>query len=215
MNLRNLTKYILFKDTTFKGEFRAMQRLAGPDCPRIIVDVGAHNGFYGSNSFPFIARGWRAILIEPHPGTFEKLQKLHAGKRKVTCLNLACAETSGQRPLYFGVNNPGGSHATLCTDDTPRFRQVRSENYHLVRVERLDEVLAKQGVPFEFGILSVDAECMDYEVLLGLDLKQWRPRVIITEDYEPKDKLKTEYLTKHGYRHAGQCTANAIWVREV
>ena len=67
MNLRNFLKYFLFKDTTFKGEFRAMQKLLGQDCPRIIVDVGAHNGFYASNSYPYVARGWRAVLIEP-PG---------------------------------------------------------------------------------------------------------------------------------------------------
>jgi len=212
MNLRNFLKYLLFNDTTFKGEFRALRRLAGPDCPRIIVDVGANDGFYASNSFPFIARGWRAVLIEPHPGAYAKLQKLHAGKPGTVCLNIACAEAAGERPLYFGLNSPGGSHSTLSTDD--QLSRVRSKDFTMVRVERLATVLARQAVPNDFGILSIDAEGLDYEVLLGLGLEEWRPRVIITEDYQPTDGPKREYLQKNGFRHAAQCPMNALWVRD-
>ena len=67
MNARQLIKYLWFKDTTFHGEFRLLERTAGANAPRIIVDVGANDGFYGSNSFPFVARGWRSLLIEPNP----------------------------------------------------------------------------------------------------------------------------------------------------
>src|SRR5438105_7954878 len=59
MNLRRLVNYVLFRDTTMKGEFRLMRKLAGPDCRRVFVDVGANDGFYGSNSFPFVAGCWR------------------------------------------------------------------------------------------------------------------------------------------------------------
>ena len=46
MNARQLIKYLLFKDTTFHGEFRMMERLAGPDAPRTFVDVGANDGWF-------------------------------------------------------------------------------------------------------------------------------------------------------------------------
>jgi FkbM family methyltransferase len=212
MNLRNFLKYVLFKDTTFKGEFRAMQKLVGPDCPRFIVDVGANDGFYASNSYPYVARGWRGVLIEPHPATFQKLQRLHARRPHVTCLNIGCADSTGQRPLYFGINNPGGSLATMCLDDN--FKRVRSEEYTMVPVETLGSVLTAQGLPRQFGIISVDTEGLDYEVLLGLDLSVWRPRLIVTEDYKPKLEKKAEYLRSNGYRHAAQCVDNAIWVAE-
>jgi hypothetical protein len=56
MNLRQFVKYWLWRDTTHHGEFAALCRLMTPDFPRIVVDIGANNGFYGSNSFPFVAR---------------------------------------------------------------------------------------------------------------------------------------------------------------
>jgi len=70
MNLRQFVKYWLWRDATHRGEFAAMRRLMTPDFPRVVVDVGANDGFYGSNSFLFVARGWRAILIEPHLKVF-------------------------------------------------------------------------------------------------------------------------------------------------
>jgi len=57
MNLRQWIKYVLWRDTTFKGEYSAMKECIGPECPRSIVDVGANDGFYGSNSFPFVYGG--------------------------------------------------------------------------------------------------------------------------------------------------------------
>src|SRR5207237_7452363 len=123
--------------------------------------------FYGLTSYPFVARGWRSLLIEPLPVAFEKLKQLHASKPHVTCLNLACAETAGELPLWHASDDPGGSRATLCMDQRMLSRREAGNVHTVVRVERLDTVLAGQGIPSEFGILSIDAEGMDYEVLLG------------------------------------------------
>jgi hypothetical protein len=75
----------------------------------------------------------------------------------------------------------------------------------------LSEVLESQAIPRDFGLLSVDTEGMDYEVLLGLNLPTWRPRIIITEDYAPKDLAKFNHLREHGYRLRAQPLGNTIW----
>ena len=212
MNLRGLIKYALFRDTTHHGEFRLMQKLAGRAGPHVFVDVGANDGFYGSNSFPFLARGWRALLIEPHPGAFAKLKKMHNSKSNTTLLNIACSDVPGNLPLWIGSDGDAGTLATLCTDDHPHFQEARTNQSVIVPVERLDTVLAAQKIPNDFDILSIDTEGMDYEVLLGLDLNVWRPRVILTEDYAPKNALKADYLRCSHYVHHTQIGANAFWI---
>lgn len=212
MNLRSFLKYWLRRDTTHHGEFSLMRKLAGAGGPRVFVDVGANDGFYGSNSYPFVARGWRTLLIEPHPGAFAKLQKLHAGKKNVAFLNLACADAPGKLPLWIGTDGDEGTLATLCTDDNPHFQKARTRQSVLVPVERLDAVLAAQNVPRDFEVLSIDTEGMDYEVLLGLDLNLWRPRLIVTEDYAPKDAKKADYLRAGGYRLERNLGGNAFWI---
>jgi FkbM family methyltransferase len=208
MNLRQLAKYILWRDTTHNGEFRTMWRLLTPDTPKVVVDVGANDGFYGSNSFPFVARGWRAVLIEPHPVAFARLQKRFARASRVTCLNVACAESSGKRPLYLGTDP---SLSTLCTDPDLLSQRGRTDKTVLVPMETLADVLSARQIPHDFGVLSIDTEGMDYEVLLGLQCPVWRPRLIITEDYKPKEAAKADYLNENGYRLRARIFGNTIW----
>lgn len=206
MNLRQFVKYWLWRDTTHCGEFDALRRLMTPDFPRIVVDVGANNGFYGSNSFPFVARGWRAIMVEPHPVAFTELQNLHRHKPHVTCLNVACLNVTGTLPMVTG-RDP--STSTLSRD--PELLKTRTQNVIQVEVKCLSDVLNGLSIPRDIGLLTVDAEGMDYEVLLGLDFSRWHPRLIITEDYEAKEAKKTALLTGQGYQLVMPIAGNTIW----
>lgn len=209
MNLRQFVKYWLRRDTTHRGEFTALRRLMPRDFPRSVVDIGANDGFYGSNSYPFVARGWRAILVEPHPKVFAKLQARHARRGNATCLNLACSNMNGTLPLHVGSDGEAPSNSTLS--DAPDLLQVRTPETILVKVATLSDVLAEQEMPSDFGLLSVDVEGMDLEVLLGLDFFRWRPRLIITEDYGPKEAKKAEWLTANGYRLVKPIAGNTLW----
>jgi FkbM family methyltransferase len=212
MNLRQLIKYILWRDTTHHGEFSTMWRLLPAGVPKVVVDVGANDGFYGSNSFPFVARGWRAILIEPHPKVFGQLQERFKRAPNVTCLNIACAESAGKRLLFLATDGVSPSLSTLCTDPDLLSRQGRSRETLEVPVETLADVLQARQIPKDFGVLSIDTEGMDYEVLLGLNCAVWRPRVIITEDYKAKDAMKAEYLESHNYGVRARIKGgNTIW----
>jgi FkbM family methyltransferase len=208
VNLRQLIKYILWRDTTHHGEFSTMRRLLPPDAPKVVVDVGANDGFYGSNSFPFVARNWRGILIEPHPEAFALLQQRFAKNSRVTCLNVACAESAGKRPLYLG-RDP--SVSTLCDDPELLSQRGGKDKAIIVTMETLADILSARHIPRDFGVLSIDTEGMDYEVLLGLDCSVWRPRVMITEDYKPKEADKADYLNKNGYSLRASIAGNTIW----
>jgi FkbM family methyltransferase len=208
MNLRSLIKYLLWRDTTFRGEYAAIRDALPDDAPRTVVDVGANDGIYGSNSYPFIARGWRAVLIEPDPRPFARLQKRFAGQERVACLNLACADQPGDLPLRLGRD---ASHSSLASDFDPAHHGARSGETVMVKVERLADVLFRLGISRRFGVLSIDTEGMDLEVLRGLDLAQWRPDVIFTENFAPKEEAKAQLLRQHGYALCASVDTNTLW----
>lgn len=212
MNARQLFKYLLFKDTTFHGEFRLMERLAGPDAPRTFVDVGANDGFYGSNSFPFVARGWRSLLIEPHPGAFTQLTARHAGRTNVKCLNVACGPAAGEMELH--IDPADSSQSTLTPGAHPHFNTSRAAATSVrVQVRPLSEILDAEGFA-DLGILSIDTEGWDFQVLQSLDTTQHRPRCIVTEDGDgAPNAQKHEWLRHHGYQPAGFIEPNSFWQR--
>jgi FkbM family methyltransferase len=203
-------------DTSQGGEVAALRALIQPDDPKYLVDVGAHDGKYLSNSWPFIQAGWQAIAIEPLPSVYNELVKNHRSHKNVACLNLACADKPGNVPLYLGIDGEQGQMSTLCTDDNEWFRQNRSSKSILVEVDTLTRILDQHHWPSRFTVLLVDAEGMDYEVLLGLDFNKYQPRIIVTEEYvsnPEKHQKKYDLLRSMGYTYHSLVAYNTIWIR--
>ncbi len=202
-------------DPSQAGEAGTLLRLLRPDFPHSLVDVGAHDGVTISNSRTFALEGWDAILIEPHPELFAQLEQANADLPGVRCLNIACSDAPGSLPLYFGKNDAYNTMSTLCTDVNPWFSNVRSEEFVMVPVRTLTDVLGECQWPRDLCLLMVDAEGMDYEVLLGLDFQLYRPRLIVTEEYisnPSKHRSKYRLLLDQGYTFHSMVGTNTIWI---
>lgn len=189
------------------GESGYLAALLAPDTPAYVVDVGAHDGISWSNSAYFIEGGWTALMLEPMPKAFAELQARYAGNPRVICRNLACADRAGTLPFVLGDDHLAMLSALAPAKGTEdgRGRSI------LVEVDTLTRVLAREGWPRDFAILSVDAETMDYEVLLGLDFARFRPRFVVVEDYGPKRPFLDHLLISEGFRRLTRLGDNHIW----
>lgn len=218
--LRSLVKRFLRGarvDTSQAGEALLLESLvnARPNCERFLIDVGAHDGLSLSNSFSFVEQGWRALLIEPAPAVYPRLLAAHGHRSNVTCLQIACSDKQGEAVLYTGSDGEEGFLSTLCEDDNAYFRAARSGASTKVRVERLTDILTQHGAPARPGLLLIDAEGMDYEVLNGLDFELYRPTIVVTEEYEsnvPKHAAKYSLLVTRNYGLVQKIGANTIWI---
>jgi Methyltransferase FkbM domain len=68
-----------------------------------------------------------------------------------------------------------------------------------VSISTLDSVLEEAGAPVGFDFLSIDVEGHELDVLRGINLARWCPRLILLEDHVP-DLSKHRYLNAAGYR---------------
>jgi len=185
------------------------------ECQKWILDVGANDGVTISNSLPFVELGWRAILIEPAPAVFKKLVANCGSRDNVTCLQIACCDKSGEADLYFGLDGEDGFMSTLCRSDNEWFSSARSSKSVNVKTDTITNILKRYQAPNRPGILLVDCEGMDYEVLLGLDFGQFRPTVIVTEEYEwepEKHAAKYTLLIRANYSLVQKMGFNTVWV---
>lgn len=213
MNLRQFVKFWLFRDTTFRGEYRAIRDALPPDAPKIVIDVGANDGFYGSNSYPFIARGWRAVLVEPDPRAFEPLSRRFNGHPHVECRQAACGARKGILPLHLGQDS---SHSSLGIGSDPKASAIGPQSGETVdvSVEPLADILDAAGIPARYGVLSIDTEGHDLNVLIGAGLERRRPDVIFTETYAPDEAAKRSLLEQVGYRLRAEVDTNTLWTAD-
>jgi FkbM family methyltransferase len=185
------------------------------ECQKWVIDVGANDGVTYSNSLPFVKAGWRAILVEPAPAVFKKLLANSAGSENVTCLQIACCDKPGEADLYFGADGEEGFKSTLCRTDNEWFRRERSSKSVSVKTDTITNILKRCQAPNRPGILMVDSEGMDYEVLRGLDFGQFRPTVIVTEEYEwepEKHAEKYALLIRANYSLLQKVGWNTLWI---
>ncbi|MCX5706396.1 MAG: FkbM family methyltransferase [Candidatus Omnitrophica bacterium] len=202
-------------DVSDHGVYFVLRKLIKLDFPKYLVDVGAGDGLRSSNSFNFIKSGeWKAILIEPLPDSHNLLNKRYARNKGVRCINKACAEKTGLSKLYRGKDV---YTSTLCEEDNEWFREWRTVDSIIVKTDTLTNILTENHFPSDFSLLLIDAEGMDYEVLLGLDFNLFRPRIIVTEEYlwnMQKHNSKYQFLKDKGYKMKELVGCNAIWVKQ-
>jgi len=154
-------------------------------------DVGANNGIFLSNTKLFENKGWLVICAEPHPLLAEEGRKNRKLWRQVACGPIDCQEIKflsvGEHPYASG----SGFHPEQLGD------LARKE--FTVPMRRLDTLLAEVGFP-KLDLLSIDTEWHEMEVIKGITLSLWKPKIIIAEALDDESaKQMTDHLRANGY----------------
>jgi FkbM family methyltransferase len=169
------------------------------------VDVGANDPLIDSQTFHLEQLGWRGLLIEPLPSYCEQL-RAHRASQVIQC---ACSspENHGKAlPIHVA-----GVHSSLEPDLIAV--GARSEAVIEVPVRTLDSILTEYGVEPEFDLLSIDVEGHEMEVFKGLDLRAWRPRLVLLEDHVTGHH-KHLHMRAQGYQLLLRTGLNSWYVPE-
>ena len=150
------------------------------------IDVGANDPETFSTTKAFYLRGWNGINIEPLPDKFKLLTKF-----RTRDINLNIGVGQSQR------------NATLMIDGYNECKSSLIYNKEMINPRRInikiDTVanICKQFVPSgkKIDFLKIDVEGSEKDVLLGIDFKNYRPKVICIESLNNTENNNTpEYL---------------------
>ena len=152
-----------------------------PEIPKYIIDLGANDGMNGSNSRMLIMNGWKALLIEPYPPAYENCVRLYEKFEHVAIKNIAVSadpQNSTEKINWHG-HFEGLEVSSVYVND-----------------------LLKQEVSGVVGILKVDLDGMDNEILEEINFTQFQPWFVIAEIDSSKpanldDQIKI--MLKHSY----------------
>lgn len=181
-----------------------------------LVDIGANDGQTFSNSLALIQSGWKAILFEPNPDAYDKLNDLHASNPDVTCLEMAIGTTEGYIQLLCNsphIENDCGLLSSLVENETEKWRDV-GINFKAVNVEvnRWSDIMYDEKF---VDFITIDAEGMDYDIMSQINLKKLGVRCLCIEwnSVESERLRMTDYAQLHGMREIFRNAENLIFVR--
>ena len=203
-------------DVSQHMEYSFLNSFVRSDWPRIIVDIGANDGRTASNSYNLLTeQRWRGVLVEPNI-TLHSTIKSNLQDADYQLFGVAVSSTNGRTELR--LDNAGDGKqlmASIVKESNTWFDSVLSSSFVQVTMMRLADLLNKASVPKDFGILSIDTEGHDLNVLSGLE--DWRPRLIISEAYpwnRETYRKKFMLLSKMGYLFITHLGCNEVFIRE-
>jgi len=185
-----------------------LRRFFGDQATGFYIDIGAHDPLIGSVTQHFFLSGWRGMNIEPLPAFF---QRLVAARPNDINLNVAVSENAGTLDLIVDHTEPG-----LSTMTQELAEEYARAGHTLERIQvptrPLADIVREYCAGRSVDFLKIDAEGHELEILRGIDLSVWRPRVILIEaGYKPE--AWAPIVVNAGYILAGSDLWNRYYVR--
>lgn len=174
-----------------------MDKLAAPGM--IMLDIGAHVGYYSRRYANILGANGRIFAFEPHPRTFAALQHNVRRLPQVTAVQLALAEQEGMAELhdYLMMSASGSLHydetlaamqksQTHDTDIAPRIGRTFAAQTFTVRTTPVDDFLAQQSIK-RVDLVKMDIEGAEIGALRGMKRTiASSPNLVLVMEYNPQ-----------------------------
>jgi FkbM family methyltransferase len=177
------------------------------------VDVGAQRPVIDSVTKAFYSRGWTGINIEPAARWYEELR---ADRPHDVNLRLVAGASEGS-VAFYDVRETG-----LSTTDAALAAGYERQGWDVSKVEvscrTLDAILAEHARG-DIHFLKIDVEGAEADVLRGLDLRRYRPWILVAESRAPNSAEEVHAawepgVLAQGYRFAYDDGLNRFYVAE-
>ena len=195
------------------------------------VDIGAHDGKDGSNTYALEKAGWSGICVEPSPIHQEALFKnrsciidtslVYGEKVKkkyfIDSYDENYEEYKAHQELLKGEEHKfinfhaflGGSGIVDHLDEDYEDR-LKGE-YVEIETTTLLDILEKHNAPKVIEFLDIDIEGAEFEVIKNFPFDQYEFKIICIEVRPQTRKSITEHLVANGYRYTQDIGQDAIF----
>ena len=165
------------------------------------VEVGANHPTEDSATRAFYDRGWSGLTVEPVP----HFADLHREQRPRDTLVQAAVTERGDGEITLHVV-PGTGLSTIVDSVSRQHSAAGIESVELtVPAVRLDALLSQRSwsESDDIHFLLVDVEGAEAEVLRSIDLRRWRPWILVIEATAPNSTTSTHAEWEDGVLAAG------------
>lgn len=189
----------------------------------VLVEVGAAHPEYLSISASFRKRGWTVIAVEPNPA----FCALHRSMG-YEILEYACSDANQDDVEFFVVDSNDqpydGGNVSFESFSSLGIKDQFAELHDTVKsrtttktisvsVRTLDNLLGEHHPEIdEIDLLALDVEGWELNVMRGLSIERYRPKVVILENLFNDDRYR-DFMREQGYGLWKTLSPNEIYIR--
>lgn len=195
------------------GEDAVIRSLLDESVPGIYVDVGCHDPVRSSNTLSLYLHGWRGINVDANPRLIDRFKRVR--RRDVAI----CAVISDQEGDIVFHEFDDELVSTVATEALPEWQSKwKKRGERVVKARTLNAVLEENATPgMDIGLLSIDVEGHDLNVLRSVDLDRFRPKLIVVEMHHLDLKRIPEnpvcrHLEERGFHQIAYDSLNGYFV---
>ena len=177
----------------------------------VFVDVGAYDGFSGSNTLFFEKfMGWTGLCIEPDPAQFAKIPAYRACDRVQACI-ADKEETARFFSISDGLTMMGGLVDYFEPQDMKMISERSKTRVVELPTRRLEAVLNERNIS-EIDYLSIDTEGSELAILRSFDLPRFKVKALSVENNRNAPQIP-EYMQSLGYRRVVRLGVDDIYAK--
>ena len=194
-----------------KGEQPVILKHFAQQPPGRLLDIGAYDGRTFSNTLALIERGWDAVLVEPSPGPFAAMERLHKDRNgKVLCFNVAISKDPGISVEEVRFWASDDAVATLDKRHYEKWKDAAAFTESTVTAWSVKYLLEQVGREFDF--INIDIEGFSAELWFQEFAGNLVPSAYCVEHDDRADAIELKGM-QMGYRRAYLDGNNIILVR--
>lgn len=184
-----------------------------------LLDIGANDGRYLSNSLALIERAWSGVLVEANPLTFALLLRNHSSNPFLDLVNAAIGTGPDYSLTRFwsatadgGKPDPTAALSTTqqCQRDAREW-QGRFQTPFYVPLVPMAALLNQ--FPGDFHFLNIDTEGTSAQLFAEFPFPDVRPLVVCVE-HDGYIRTCCERAERFGYREVSRNAENLIFVHK-